>query len=237
MENPYLRHPLKLLITILDRGRGSKAVDFFRARQLHFDFVCLGMGTANSEILDTLGLGEIKKDVVLTLAPKVRVPGLLRELEERLQLTGPGRGIVFSIPLSSASRQIPQVLCKPEYLREEREVEVVESSSRYNLIISIHNRGFTDQVMDAAKKAGARGGTILHARRVGYEDAENFLGFTLQPEKEILAILVQCIAKQSIMEAINRVAGLTTECQGILFSLPVEDLSGLHFSEGAALEE
>ncbi len=38
--------------------------------------------------------------------------------------------------------------------------------------------------------AGAKGGTVILARRVGYEDDQNLLGFTLQPEKEIIAILV-----------------------------------------------
>ena len=232
MENAQLNHPIKLMVTIVDRGRGVKAADIFRPQHLHFDFVCLGMGTANSEILDTLGLEETKKDVVITLVPQAKIPSLLKLVGERLQLTEPGKGIVFTIPLSSASRQIPQVLCKPEYLPEESEVKPMEKTGKYDLIIAIHNRGFTDQVMDAAKKAGARGVTVLHARRVGYEDAENFLGFTIQPEKEIIAILVQRSAKQPIMQAINQAAGLTTECHGILFSLPVDDLLGLQLPEG-----
>lgn len=100
----------------------------------------------------------------------------------------------------------------------------------HDLILTILNRGYTDLLMDAAKSAGAQGGTVLLARRVGYEDAQNLLGFTLQPEKEIIAILVPREKKHPVMQAINKVAGLTTECQGILFSLPVEDIMGLENS-------
>ena len=62
---------------------------------------------------------------------------------------------------------------------------------------------------------------------MGFEDGENLLGFTLQPEKEIVAILTPRPQKQEIMRAINKAAGLTTESAGILFSLPVDDMIGL----------
>ena len=227
MEDVQLYHPIKLIVTIVDRGQGVRVSDIFRARHLHFDYVCLGMGTANSEILDTFGLEETRKDVVISLAPRACIPSLLELVAEKLQLAAPGKGIVFTIPLSSASRQIPQVLCKTRYLPEESEVSPMEKTEKFDLIVVILNRGFTDEVMNAAKKAGARGGTVLHARRVGYEDTEHFLGFTIQPEKEIIAILVQRRGKQAIMQAINQAAGLTTPCHGILFSLPVDDLMGL----------
>ena len=81
--------------------------------------------------------------------------------------------------------------------------------------------------MDAARSEGARGGTVLYARRVGMEDMENVLGFTFQPEKEVVAILAPKTQKKTLMEAINRSAGLTTEARGILFALPVDDLIGL----------
>lgn len=218
---------IKLLVTIVDRGRGRRAADLYRAENLHFDYICLGHGTANSEILDLLGLGETDKDVVIALAPHLTLPRLLRKARERLMLDVPGMGILFTVPLSGVSSQIPQVLCKPEYMTKESDVNKMENSAPHDLIITILNRGYTDQVMDAAKEAGARGGTVLHARRVGYEDAENFLGFTLQPEKEIIAILTRRESKRAIMQAINTAAGLTTECAGVLFSLPVDDILGL----------
>lgn len=103
----------------------------------------------------------------------------------------------------------------------------MEQTTQYTLILTVVNHGNVDAVMDAARGEGARGGTVLYARRVGMEDMENMLGFTFQPEKEVVAILTPKEHKRGIMEAINRAAGLTTEARGILFSLPVDDLIGL----------
>ena len=108
----------------------------------------------------------------------------------------------------------------------------MDTNSKYALILAIVNRGSLDAVMDAARGEGARGGTVLHARRVGMEDTENLLGFTLQPEKEVVAILTPETQKRALMSAINKAAGLLTEARGILFSLPVDDLVG--FQAGSA---
>ncbi len=230
MEKIPATDRIKLLVTIVDRGKGVKAVDLYRSAHLHFDFLCLGLGTANSRILDYFGLSETEKDVVLTMVPASRVPALMHKADEKFRLNRPGNGILFTLPLSGVSSQVPQVLCKPEY-HEESEVKQVESKVQYDLILVIVNHGHTNTVMDAAREAGAGGGTVLHARRVGYEDAENFLGFTIQPEKEVVAILTPREDKQCIMRAISKAAGLTTECRGILFSLQVDDIMGLQQME------
>ncbi len=220
----------KLLITIVDRGKGGKAVDLYRAHHLHFDFACLGAGTASSKILNYFGLDETAKELVWTLSPVSRIPRLLPEIRRVLDLDTPGKGILFTIPLTGISAQIPPVLIKPEYQKEEPNMEESKTAPQghpYQLILTIVNRGSSDQVMEAARTAGARGGTVINARRVGYEDVQNLLGFTLQPEKEIVAILVPTQQKLPVMQAINRDAGLKTDCRGVLFSLPVDDIMGL----------
>ena len=218
----------KLIITIVDRGKGTKAVDLYRSHHLHFDFACLGAGTASSKILNYFGLDETAKELVWTLAPASRIPPLLPEVHRVLDLSTPGRGILFTMPLSGISAQIPQVLLKPEYEKEEPAMEEAKKTGHpYQLVLTIVNRGSSDQVMEAARSAGARGGTVIYARRVGYEDVQNMLGFTLQPEKEIVAILVPTAQKLPVMQAINKAAGLKTDCRGVLFSLPVDDIMGL----------
>ena len=66
------QHLIKLLITIVDRGKGAKAAALYRSEHLYFNYICLGLGTANSEILDYFGLSETQKDVVFTPAPAAR---------------------------------------------------------------------------------------------------------------------------------------------------------------------
>ena len=221
---------LQLMVTLVDRGKGAMVVSFYRREHLHFNYTSLGFGTANSEILDYLGLGETEKDIVFTLIPACRVGPIIRMAGEKFKLHSPGKGILFTIPLTGVSGQVQRVFCKPENFEATQEVEAMPEQNQSDLILTILNRGYTDEVMAAAKKAGARGGTVLHARRVGFEDADNLLGFTIQPEKEIIAIIVPHALKQELMKVINAVAGLSTEKAGILFSLPIGDMAGLNFS-------
>lgn len=217
---------IKLIVTITRRGEGSKMVDYYKRNKLHYDFICLGMGTATSEILDYLGLEETEKDVVLTMVPESKIPSVLKGITNHFQLDKPGKGIVFTIPLSSVSARVPQILCKPENLVENEET-VMENDKKFELILTILNRGNVDIVMDAAKSAGATGGTLLHARRVGFEDVENIFGFTIQPEKDILAILTESCNKSAIMKKITEVAGINTESRALVLALPVDEIMGL----------
>ncbi len=98
---------------------------------------------------------------------------------------------------------------------------------KYELIICIVNNGFTDLVMDAARKEGARGGTIFHGRGTGNPDMEKFFGFSISPEKEIVIILIENAIKDAVLKAINKAAGLETNGKGIAFSMPVSDTVGV----------
>lgn len=217
---------IKLIVTITRRGVGSKMVDYYKRNQLHYDFICLGVGTATSDILDYLGLEETEKDVVLTMAPESKIPSVLKGITNHFHLTKPGKGIVFTIPLSSVSARVPQILCKPENLVNDEEI-IMEKNKKFELILTIVSRGNADMIMDAAKSVGATGGTLLHARRVGFEDMENIFGFTIQPEKDILAILTESSNKHAIMTKITEVAGIKTESRALVLSLPVDDIMGL----------
>lgn len=217
---------IKLIIAITRRGTGNKIVDFCKQNQLHYDFICLGMGTATSEMLDYLGLEDTKKDIVISMAPAIKIPAILKGITKKFRLDKPGNGIVFTIPLSSISARVPQILCKEEFLKGNEGI-VLENSKQFELILSIVAHGTTDIVMEAAKSAGATGGTLLHARRVGFEDMENLFGFTIQPEKDVLAILAEHGTHTAIMKKIMEVAGINTESRALVMSLPVDEIMGL----------
>ncbi len=99
--------------------------------------------------------------------------------------------------------------------------------SGYEAVFCIVNSGFSELVMDAAKEVGARGGTVLHARGTANKQAEQFFHITIQPDKEIVMILVPSEIKDDVLHSIYRQAGLKSEGQGIAFSLPVDDVVGL----------
>ena len=93
--------------------------------------------------------------------------------------------------------------------------------TKYELVICIVNAGYSQNVMEAARAAGARGGTVLRARGTANPEAEEFFNITIQPDKEVLMILIPADIKDEVIRAIYKEAGLAQEAQGIAFSLPV----------------
>lgn len=93
--------------------------------------------------------------------------------------------------------------------------------TKYELVICIVNAGYSQNVMEAARAAGARGGTVLRARGTANPEAEEFFNITIQPDKEVLVILIPADIKDEVIRAIYKEAGLAQEAQGIAFSLPV----------------
>ncbi|HAK44067.1 MAG TPA: hypothetical protein DCM59_16970 [Clostridium sp.] len=94
---------IKLMVTIIDRGKGEKVTDICKENNISFHLICLGKGTANSEILEYLGIGDTEKDIVMSSVPEDRATSIVRELSKKLQLDKPGNGIVFTIPISSVA--------------------------------------------------------------------------------------------------------------------------------------
>ena len=100
-------------------------------------------------------------------------------------------------------------------------------ANEYGCVFCIVNNGFSEVVMDAAKACGARGGTILHGRGTISKEAEKFFNISIQPEKEIVMILVKKELVDGIFKGLYKSIGSATEAQGIAFSLPVDEVIGI----------
>ena len=98
---------------------------------------------------------------------------------------------------------------------------------KHEVIFCIVNSGFSELVMDAAKKLGARGGTVINARGTASKEAETLFGITIQPETEIVMILVPSAIKDDVMHALYKEAGLNSRGQGIAFAMPVDGVAGI----------
>ena len=109
--------------------------------------------------------------------------------------------------------------------KEERTMQ-----STHELIIAIYEKGHTDLVMDAARAAGAAGGTTIRAKGTG-AGAEKFFGLSLAEEKEIVLIVSDTEKKKDIMKGIMQGAGIETKAHALVFSLPVTDTAGFRFSD------
>lgn len=97
---------------------------------------------------------------------------------------------------------------------------------QYELVITIVNRGYAEIAMEAARTAGATGGTVTHGRGTGGKEGKKLLGIAIQPEKEIILILVSTAIRDAVMRAVTASVGLDTNGQGVCFSMPVEAVSG-----------
>lgn len=213
---------LKLLVIITDRDKSSSISRLLASHGLHFKYALFAMGTATNEMLDYLGIGETKKDIILVFVPSSFISTLMNEIGNYLHIEKPGKGILFTLPLSAAS----SLLLKQFTLKKEETGENMETN-KYELIITLINQGCSDAVMQAARSNGATGGTLIHARSLNHEESTDIFGIKIQAEKEIVALLVKKEAKLPIMEAISRTCGLSSEMHGIIFSLPVDEIRGI----------
>ena len=223
MENRKSSAP-RLLVAIVDRDKGNIIADLCSGQKLELNFGCIGFGTARSELLSMLGLGSRDKAVVFSITPPGLVPGVMAAISRRMAIRNPGRGIAFTLPLvgiNSLADSYLDSLPSPEHQRK------ADDTVKFTLIISVFSSGFSDTVMEAARTAGATGGTVLHAKGLGGQSAENILGVNLRDEKDILAIIAPEDDSRTIMEAINRQCGLKSEAVAIVFALPVKDMIGL----------
>jgi nitrogen regulatory protein PII len=97
----------------------------------------------------------------------------------------------------------------------------------HEMVVCIVNDGFSDSVMTVAKKVGARGGTVINAKGTANAEAEKFFNITVQPEKEIVLIVVPVSIKNELLTALYKEVGLNSPGQGIAFSLPIDKAVGL----------
>ena len=95
------------------------------------------------------------------------------------------------------------------------------AEKKFELVVCIVNAGYSENVMKAARSAGARGGSIIRGRGSANPESEEFFGVTIQPDKEIVLVLVSADIKDAVLKAVYKNAGLSTEGAGIVFSLPV----------------
>lgn len=221
---------LFLMTTIVDRKVAKKYSELYKENEQHVMFVTLGSGTAANEILDYLGLENTEKAVIFSVQEESAWEKTKKQLQQKLKIDAPGGGIAFTIPLSSVGgkKTLQFLLEGQDYQKEE---ESTLKDTVHELIVVIADQGNIELIMDAARGAGAYGGTVIHAKGTGMEQAEKFMGVSLAAEKEMIFIVTKKEQKNEIMKAIMEKAGLDSRAKSIVFSLPVTDTAGLRLIE------
>ncbi|MDR2649850.1 MAG: hypothetical protein LBB94_09075 [Clostridiales bacterium] len=234
IQEAQINHAPKLLAIIVDRGGGKRLEGILHEKHAHFHYMFHAMGTASSEILRLFGLSGTEKTICICIEPAIKIKSIMTAVVERMELTRPGNGIVFTIPVSGVSVTVYNAYSKEfQDIKErwldkmDRDAENTRQEANYELVVTVVNQGYSENVMAAAHAVGARGGTIVHARRTGLEDAVKFLGISLQAEKEIVAIVIPKNQKKDLMQAISKTCGMKTDAHGIVISLPVESCEGI----------
>ena len=221
---------LFLTTTIVDRKIAKKYYDLYQENNKHVMFVSYGVGTASSEIMDYLGLEHTEKTVMFVVSSQEEWLDIKKQLERKLHIDAPGSGIAFTVSLSSIGgmKALQYLSEKQDYQKQE---ESTLKDTAHELIVVVAEQGNIDLVMDSARAAGAYGGTVIHAKGTGIQEAEKFMGVSIAAEKEMIFIVTKHEKKNDIMKAVMENAGLHTRAKAIAFSLPVTDTAGLRLME------
>lgn len=192
--------------------------------QVPISITMLGHGTAVQSMLDLLGIESNERRVVISVANEEKTERLIAEQKKRLHIGVPGHGIVVAVPVKSVGGGKAVSLLSGETGRPQKKAPTL--SYAYELVVAIVREGHTDTVMNAARAAGARGGTVLHGKGTGTEEVQKFYNISIAQEREVLLIVAAADEKAAIMRSILEKAGPDSEAGAIVFSQPISAVAG-----------
>ena len=211
------------LLAVVDRETEPRLEGVFTSAGTVVGLSQPASGTAGSEILKRFGLASTEKRIVMTVATGAQQRMIFQMARKLLYLDIPGNGILAAIPIKAvAGRQTLSYLTDSEITGGTPLMDF-----EYELIVVVINAGYADTVMDAAREAGAGGGTVLHAKGTGSMRGEKFYNMRFADEKDMVYIVAHKSEKAAVMKAVNQKAGPDTEARGICFSLPISSVMGL----------
>ena len=215
---------LYAVFSVLDRSRAELMTRLYEDLKLSVTWSSLGEGTATSEHLLLYDLEQNEKAVISTVVSAPTLKKLMSAAKRKLLVDIPGNGVVMALPMKSVMGGKNLA-----YITDGQTIggAVPKMDFEYELIIVILNEGYSDLVMDAARSAGATGGTVFHAKGTGGKRSEKFFGVSLADEKDVIYILSHSSKKSAIMKAIDAGCGTQDKIGAICFSVPVSEVAGL----------
>lgn len=212
---------LELLLVIVKDGLGSKILKSAKHYGVPGGTIFLGKGTTKNRFLEFLDLCDIRKEIVLMIAEKTIAYHALEELNKEFHYDKPNHGIAFS---SSVTNLIGVRNYKENNIKESRGVE----NTMYKAIIVIVDKGKAQTVIEAATKAGSRGGTIINGRGSGIHETNMLFSMAVEPEKEIVLILSEDKQTDTIVSFIREQLKIDEPGNGIIFIQDVNKTYGLY---------
>lgn len=233
MDHENRNVKFQMVVLIVSSKLTDKVIHLCQKEHVPVQYQFRASGTAASESMAMLGLGNVGKTVFIGMMPEFSAAEVMEKLKKALKLRTSNSGIVFSIPLSGGSNKLLKIL---EALNKEKELFAVDSTERdvkkvadseYALILVIVDQGYCEEVMNAARPAGAQGGTVINSRRLVSEESMKWWGVSIHQEREIIAIVAEQKNKIKIMKAVSEKCGAHSDAKGILLSIPVGNVIGL----------
>ena len=205
-----------LLVSIVPHNSGEFITKAAAAAGAAGGTILMGRGTASSTLMTVFGLGDAAKDLVYIIVPS----DIKQTVAAAVKAAAAGKkkhfGILFSIDISAFLRGGSLV-----------QGDCMGTEKAEQLITVIVNKGYADEVMAAARKAGAGGGTVLNARGTAREDDQRFFGIQIVPEKEMVMILASKEKAEGIVSAIQSLRCLSVPGCGIAFCIDVDNFTPL----------
>ncbi len=227
----YLKQHQKLIFSIVKKGVGSKVIELTKKDGAEGGTVLLGEGIGYAGHGSFFGIQyDTEREVVMSLIPKDNVASALQRLSRNLKLDKPYSGISFTLDVLNVVGAVHLLeRQKPKTVKHSEPVDMSdEKPTQFNLIVSIVNKGKCDVIVDASRKAGAEGGTVMHGRGTGIHEKAKLFSIPIEPEKDIVLTLVPKDKTEEVMEKIVKDAELDQPGTGVAFILPVENTAGIH---------
>lgn len=227
MEPRIERKSMRLIALVASSRLTDKALDLYQDEQMPIIFRAHAYGTGRTDVEDILGFGNIEKRMLITIADRPRAKRLLKDLRRKLHLGDPNTGIAFTIRITGMSTVLFNMLNYEAPEAEKEEMEDMKEETIHSMVVAIVKDGYSEEVMNAARRAGAGGGTVIHSRQIGNEKIMSLLGLNVQNKTEVVFILTVPDKRAALMEAITRSCGINTDASGLVLSLPVGDVTGI----------
>lgn len=218
---------LKYLVLITNRELGEQYSEFFKEHGIGGVLGSLANGTASEATLYCFGLEKTEKIMFELMVRDENIPQIKRNLLTEMNLSAVGNGIAIFLPVDSLGGDSAKKYFVGEEPIVKGEEKKMDNASKVVLIVAIADKGHTETVMDAARSAGATGGTVIRAKGTGAGVAK-FFGISISEEKEMIYIVAKRDLRDGIMHAIMDNAGKDTDAHGIVFSLPVDSVCGIN---------
>ncbi|MCR5762877.1 MAG: transcriptional regulator [Treponema sp.] len=211
----------KLLLSIVPHNKAELISNAAVAAGSFGGTVAMGRGISPNAFIAALGIGDSMKDIVYILTEEQNHRAIYNAIVDVCSKERHGFGMMFCIDADSMIKT-----GNVTHSSMQGDAGMSNDVER-NLITVIVNKGYADDAMAAARKAGAGGGTVINARGTAREDDAKFFGMHIVPEKEMLCIVVEREKKDAVMEAIRTLPCLSEPGSGIAFCSGVSEFAML----------